>query len=217
MGDTVSEAVEVFVMGGGIRSLPAVVIERDDDMVRLRVEGLSEGTAVFFQNDDPGPWLWGRVLEASGDGVMVQVLGHHRPDRREFARAWGPVHVRYQTISEEGYELAAKRWLERGDGVARRWVQPDLFMNFSGSGLRFDGAEAVQPGDRALVGVRVPGDDREHRLTAVVVAGSGEADATTALHFLQASEGAIMALVEFAERIQEQALDDLEGLDDLDY
>ena len=51
----------------------------------------------------------------------------------------------------------------------------------------------------------------------MVVAGSGEADATTALHFLQASEGAIMALVEFAERIQEQALDDLEGLDDLDY
>ena len=40
---------------------------------------------------------------------------------------------------------------------------------------------------------------------------SSESD--TALHFLQASEGAIMSLVHFAERIQEQSLEDLESLD----
>ena len=153
------------------------------------------------------------VAAAEGDGVAVQVLGHHRPDRREFARAWGPVHVRYQVVSEEGYELASRRWLEKGDGLARRWIQPDLFMNFSGSGLRFQGAEGIAAGDRVLVGVRVPGDEREHRLTAAVIRASDDAEHATALHFLQASEGAIMALVMFAERIQEQALDELGDLD----
>lgn len=212
MGDyDVGHAIDLFVMGGGIRQLPAVVLGREGDLLKLKVQGLTEGTAVFFQSKEPEPWVYGRVTGTDADGVFIQIQGHHRPDRREFARAWGPVHVRYQAVDAETYELAARRWLMRGEGIGRRWIQPELFMNFSGSGLRFDGGREVQSGDRVLVGVRVPDDDREHRLTAdVVQAGEGD---DTALHFLQASEGAIMALVHFAERIQEQALEDLEDLD----
>lgn len=212
MGDfDVGHAIDLFVMGGGIRSLPAIIVHREGDVLKLRVQGLAEGAAVFFQSADPEPWVYGRVTGADEDGVIIQIQGHHRPDRREFARAWGPVHVRYQVVDEESYELAARRWLTKGEGIERRWIQPELFMNFSGSGLRFDGGQEVGQGDRVLVGVRVPNDDREHRLTAEVVQASSEAD--TALHFLQASEGAIMALVHFAERIQEQSLEDLESLD----
>lgn len=212
MGDNdVGTAIDLFVMGGGIRSLPAVLVGRDGDQLRLRVQGLAEGTAVFFQTDEPEPWVYGRVVGTDEDGVFIQIQGHHRPDRREFARAWGPVHVRYQVVDEESYELAARRWLSKGEGIGRRWIQPELFMNFSGSGLRFDGGREVRSGDRVLVGVRIPDDDREHRLTAQVVQASEGED--TALHFLQAAEGAVMALVHFAERIQEQALEDLEDLD----
>ncbi len=211
MGDYVGTAIDLCGLGGGIRSLPAIVLEREGDLVKLRVQGLTEGTSVFFQTGEPDPWVYGRVVDTDEDGVFIQVQGHHRPDRREFARAWGPVHVRYQVVDAEGYELAARRWLSKGEGISRRWIQPELFMNFSGSGLRFDGGREVASGDRVLVGVRVPDDDREHRLTAQVV--QADAGADTALHFLQASEGAVMALVHFAERIQEQALEDLDDLD----
>jgi hypothetical protein len=217
VGDPVGQAIDLFVMGGGIRSLPAVVIAKDGDLLKLGVQGLTAGTAVFFQGQDPEPWVYGRVTETESDGVIIQIQGRHRPDRREFARAWGPVHVRYQAVEAEAYELAARRWLTKGEGIERRWIQPELFMNFSGSGLRFDGGREVGTGDRVLVGVRVPNDDREHRLTAEVVQSSensGRSETSeTALHFLQASEGAIMALVHFAERIQEQSLEDLETLD----
>ena len=209
-----NKPLEVFVMGGGMQALPGVLHAADDHMAVLEVEGVSEGLSVFFQPDSPGPWVFGRVVKAEGGRVEVEVQGHHRPDRREFARAWGPVHVRYQVVPSDGYELAAKRWLQTGEGVERRWLQPDLFMNFSGSGLRFDGGTGIAAGDVALVGCRVPGDEREHRFTASVIRVSSDDEQGSALHFLDATEGARMALVHFAERIQEQALDELGDFDD---
>jgi hypothetical protein len=207
----VGTAVDLFVMGGGLRALPAVVIAREGDRVKMRVEGVTPGAAVFFQGESPGPWVYGRVAHFDADGVVViQVQGQHRPDRREFARAWGPVHVRYQVVDEAVYELAARRWITRGEGIQRAWIQPELFMSFSGSGLRFGGGDAVDEGSRVLVGIRVPDDEREHRLTASVIR-TADGDGT-ALHFLLASEGAVMALVRFAERIQERSLDELDGL-----
>ena len=212
MGDEdVGTAIDLFVMGSGIRSMPAWVLGREGDQLKLRVQGLSQGTAVFFQTNEPEPWVYGRVVASDADGVYIEIQGHHRPDRREFARAWGPVHVRYQVVDAEGYELSARRWIRQGEGVGRRWIQPELFMNFSGSGLRFDGGQEVSSGDRVLVGIRIPDDPREHRLTAEVVQADDGAD--TALRFLEASDGAVMGLVSFAERIQEQALDELSGLD----
>ena len=199
-------AVDLFIMGGGLRALPAIVIAMEGDRVKMRVEGITAGAAVFFQGATPGPWVYGRVTELADDGtVVIQVQGQHSPDRREFARAWGPVHVRYQSVTE-GFELASRRWISMGDGVHRTWAQPDLFMSFSGSGLRFPGMAQAAEGDKVLVGVRVPDDEREHRLTAEVIeTADGEG---TALRFLEATDGAVMALVEFAERIQELSLDD---------
>lgn len=184
----------------------------EGDEVHLEVEGLELEQAVFFQPSSAGSWVFGRVVSLDG-GVTVAVQGQHRPDRREFARAWGPVHVRYQPV-DGGFELAARRWLIDGQGIERKWLQPELFMNFSGSGLRFDGSEGLQAGGMALVGIRVPGDEREHRFTATVIRVSGGDGGASALHFLDATDGARMALVEFAERIQEQSLgafDDDEG------
>ena len=205
----VGAPVDLFVMGGGLRALPAVVVGESGDRVSMRVDGVSPGTAVFFQGATPGPWIYGRVSGVEPDGVVViQVQGQHRPDRREYARAWGPVHVRYQVVDPEGFEFAGRRWLSRGEAPQRAWVQPELFMSFSGSGLRFEGGHAAVPGDQVLVGVRVPDDAREHRLTAEVIEVRDEDG--TALRFLEANEGAVMALVNFAERIQEHALDALD-------
>jgi hypothetical protein len=208
-----NKPVEVFVMGGGMTALPGTLLHNDDDVARLQLGGVAEGQSVFFQPDSPGPWVFGRVAEVDGDEVEVAIQGHHRPDRREFARAWGPVHVRYQAVDSSSYELAGRRWLQMGQGVERKWYQPELFMNFSGSGLRFDGGEGIATGDMVLVGCRVPGDEREHRFTASVIRVASDEEGGSALHFLEATEGARMALVHFAERIQEQALDELGDLD----
>jgi hypothetical protein len=115
--------------------------------------------------------------------------------------------MRYQAVPEHQAELAGRRWLKTGAGVEPKWMRPALFMDFSGSGARF---EIPDPGcdadDRLLVGVKVPGGSVEHRFVARVVRHLAEQE-QLAIQFLDGTEDAFNAVVEFAERIQEQQLE----------
>ena len=203
-------AVDLYVMGAAMRSLKVRIVRHDDNLVWVQLgDGdLKEGEAVCLQTGTSAPWLYGKVIGDDTPGVKIHIDGTHTPDRREFSRVWGPLHLRYQVSSEEGFELASLRWLRHGQGVGARWSRTPMFMDFSGSGARYEARGAVdcQPEDRLLVGIRIPGDETEHRLTARVVRLL-ESDTQVAIHFEDASDGAIAALVDFAERIQEQLVE----------
>lgn len=221
-------AVDLYVMGAAMRSLPGRIVRHEGEQlwVALNQGVLESGEAVCLQTTTSAPWLYGKVVGSEDEGVIIHIDGSHTPDRREFSRVWGPLHLRFQVVGEEGFELAARRWLRNAQGIGPRWQHPPMFMDFSGSGARFEvrGKLDCQADDRILVGIRIPGDDPEHRLTARVVRFLDD-DTQLAIHFLESTDGAIATVVGFAERIQEQMVellgepddeeDDFDDFDDL--
>ena len=212
-------AVDLYVMGAAMRSLQGRIVRHDGNVVWVRLGdgALAEGEAVCLQTGNSAPWLYGKVIGDDDPGVKIHIDGSHTPDRREFSRVWGPLHMRYQISTPEGFELASLRWLRNAQGVGPSWMRPPMFMDFSGSGARFEvrGKADCKAEDCLLLGIRIPGDETEHRLTARVVRLLDN-DTQVAIHFEDASEGSIAALVDFAERIQEQLVEllgeqDLEG------
>ncbi len=203
-------AVDLYVMGAAMRSLRGSVVRHEGSDLWVEVEDgrLEAGEAVCLQTSTSAPWLYGKVIGTETLGTRVHIDGTHTPDRREFSRVWGPLHLRYQVSSEQGFELASLRWLRNAQGVGSQWRRPPMFMDFSGSGVRFEsrGKSELRAGDSLLIGVRIPGDDVEHRVTAKVVRLL-EQGTQVAIQFVNCSEGAVSALVEFAERIQEQLVE----------
>lgn len=216
-GGSMGTAVDLYVMGAMMRSMPGIILRQDGAELWVDVNQgtLADGEAVCLQTGANNPWLYGKVVRNDPTGVLIHVDGTHSPDRREFSRVWGPLHVRFQ-VCTAGFELASRRWLRAGEGVGPRWQRPPLFMDFSGSGARFEarGDLECEADDRLLVGVHVPGDPTEHRLTARVVRRlDGD---QVAIHFLESTPGAIAGLVDFAEKIQEQLVELLGDDDDGD-
>ncbi|MEN0062016.1 MAG: PilZ domain-containing protein [Myxococcota bacterium] len=210
-GEPLESAVDLYVMGAAMRSLPGRIVRRDGPELWVAVfDGrLEDGEAVCLQSETSAPWLYGKVKGVESDGAFcIHIDGSHTPDRREFSRVWGPLNLRFQALDDDGYELASLRWLRKGEGIGPRWQRPPMFMDFSGSGARFEtrGVEPAEPDQRLLVGIQIPGDMEEHRFTARAVRTLNH-DSQLAIHFLEANEGAIAALVDFAERIQEQLVD----------
>lgn len=208
--------VELFVMGDSMRSIAGSVEERDGDKITLRVAdvSLSGGEVVCLQANDEGDWLYGKVTEVAGNVLTVRVDGSHSPDRREFARVWGPVQARYKVIGDKD-DLIGLRWIKHGESPEGIWLQPSLFMDFSGSGARFEvGAEAEGDSDQmVLLGMRVPTDDAEHRFVGHIVRRLKD-NTQLAIRFDAATDGGTAALVGFAEAIQEQLVESLIDADD---
>jgi len=218
-GAPLESAVDLYVMGAAMRSLPGRIVRRDGPNLYVAVlDGrLEDGEAVCLQSEASAPWLYGKVHGEGLEGeICIHIDGSHTPDRREFSRVWGPLNLRFQAVDETGYELASLRWLRKGEGIGPRWQRPPMFMDFSGSGARFEtrGVTVADPDQRLLVGIQIPGDMAEHRFTARAVRTLNH-DSQLAIQFLEANDGAVAALVDFAERIQEQLVD-LLGEDDGD-
>jgi hypothetical protein len=216
--DVMGIAVDLYVMGASMRSVPGRIVRHEGHelTVSLGDGSLDEGEAVCLQPQRDGPWLYGRVERAGEDGrhLIIHVDVARSPDMREYPRVWGPLKLRYQTVPAHQAELAGRRWLKAGSGVEPRWLRPALFMDFSGSGARF---EIPEPGcdanDRLLVGVKIPGEAVEHRFVARVVRHLVD-DGQLAIQFLDGTEDAFNAIVEFADRIQEQQLEAIGELED---
>ena len=172
--DPMGTAVDLYVMGAAMRSVPGRILRQEGQELTVSLQGgsLDRGEAVCLQPVRDGPWLYGRV-ERPGDGerqMVIHVDVTRTPDMREFPRVWGPLKLRYQVVPPHQAELAGRRWLKAGWGIEPRWLRPSLFMDFSASGARF---EIPEPGcdadDHLLVGVKVPGETIEHRFVARVV------------------------------------------------
>jgi len=211
------QPVELVILGASAQLIAARIDGRTDDLLELTAESPVEaGAAVCVREGEV--WLYGKVESCEGAIVTVRVRGSSAPDRREFSRVYGAVRARYVVVDGDG-ELARKRWIQLGNAPDGEWCEPDPFMDFSGSGLKFHDQQSCKSGDTLLMELSVQGASEPFRLTASVIRvdpipdderdempweeGAVIPTHTIAVHFVDAPPNAIHALVRFAERIQE--------------
>mgnify|MGYP005831011881 CR=1 FL=1 len=167
----------------------------------------------------------GTVSEIQGRRVRIETARVIPEEKRAFPRMPGGIRVRYLVLSGEEVEKACRSWMS-GKDVSwgdTQWREPDPFMDFSVSGLRFEDERACQVGNTVLVELQVPGAAEAWRAVARVVrvepldrrdapAESGGESAgrlaayAIAVHFTDLPAAAREALGAFTLRIQNALL-----------
>ena len=168
--------------------------------------------------------IMGVVVEMAGSRMRVKSKRVVRPDKRSFPRIYGGVHVRYQVLSGPESEARAAKWLAGNDGPASKgtWWEPDPFMDFSGSGLKFQDQLRCKVYDLLLLDLQVaPHKDHWHATARVVRVEplppddldvqdmEQQKDVPThqiAVHFEELPQKAREALADFTLRIQNALL-----------
>ncbi len=166
----------------------------------------------------------GRVAEVDGPTLQVETERLVPPDKRSFPRMYGGIHIRYRVLADPEAEAESSVWLTGGDAPAWEgdWREPDPFMDFSGTGLRFEDRLHCDKDDRMLVELRLPSSEECWRAVARVVRvdpirpedlegreGDREEPVPThqiAVQFEQLPPDATEALTDFAMRIQDALL-----------
>lgn len=144
----------------------------------------------------------GKVESAQAGRVRVSVERTSAPDKREFPRIDGDVHVRFHVAAD----TTMAGWLDGQAAHEAAW-EPEPFMNFSVTGLQFESDAPVNRDDVLLIALRVPEVDQTWRVGGRVVRVSGEgALRTVAVHFTHLSAGAANALQLHTARVQELLL-----------
>ncbi|MEW6441286.1 MAG: PilZ domain-containing protein [bacterium] len=131
---------------------------------------LQPGIRVVLEDGRAGVRLMGTVKEAQGTRLLVETGRAVRPDKRGFPRLPGGICLRYLALSA-GEERLSERWMNREDPekLGGDWREPDPFMDFSGSGLRFEDELVCKVGDLLLLELRVPPSEQRWRAKARVV------------------------------------------------
>ncbi len=205
----------------------------DPPIIRAgRVTCRDEATCdVMLDDDDHGFAEGMKVIVDAGDAAELRVVGTvglvqenllHvesrtvvRRDNRIFPRMYGGIRLRYQVVGEG----AGQAWIEQGLAPDGTWLEPDPFMDFSGSGLKFEDGETCHAGDTLLLELRIPPEDGWYRATASVVRifpiaaedievaerepGSPPPTHPIAVHFLVLPPEAVEALMAFTLRVQD--------------
>jgi hypothetical protein len=115
--------------------------------------------------------IMGVVAEASMSQLRVQTGRVVQPDKRAFPRMYGGVSVGYRVLTAKERAKVAPAWIAGEDKPRREgaWHEPDPFMDFSGSGLKFEDELHCKVGDLLLIELHVaPSDDRWHATGRVV-------------------------------------------------
>ena len=222
--------VEVFCM-----SLTPPVIKRGritcqgDGFCEIALDGaeapLQGGTSVVVDGGPKsGVRIKGVVVDVSGSKLRVETDRVVPLDKRAFPRLPGGIRVHYRVLSGKGGRATAAAWV-KGDPTPRRegeWREPDPFMDFSGSGLKFDDQLRCQVDDELLLELQIPPGQTSWQATARVVrveplppAEPEETDQVrqelspthqVAVQFLHMPQEATEALSQFTLRIQDALL-----------
>ena len=150
------------------------------------------------------------LIDAVKDGVVsARVRRLAPPDKREYPRVEGPIHLRYHVSPSLE---SAERWLGGGTAEATEYT-PDPFMNFSVTGLMFEDLPRCSEGDMLLLAFSVPNESEEWRCVGSVVRVQPRppderdddlvATHRVAMHFLRLPEGGAEALRRHTIRMQE--------------
>lgn len=162
--------------------------------------------------------ILGQVTEIEQDRVFVAIRKSMAPDKRIFPRLYGGIEIRYRHVDKERWEEASRSWMAgEPDTAPEEWLAPDPFMDFSVSGLKFEGPGDFASDECLLVELKVPLDEELRRATARVVRvdlASPQADPATrragpnqiAIHFLELPLKTAESLVRFTLHLQEALL-----------
>lgn len=185
--------------------------------MRVAVAGSAEGAVRVL----------GTVCETAGRTVCIETGRVIPEEKREFPRMPGGIRLRYCVLAgkEKEVEEACRGWMSGTEwaGKDAEWREPDPFMDFSASGLRFEDDRPCRVGDTLLLQFQVPGAPEVWRACARVVRveavdrewtnaeqdgeSAGRAPAyAIAVHFTALSAGARAALGAFTLRIQNALL-----------
>jgi len=178
--------------------------------------GFAEGMKVIV---DAGEATELRVVGEIGlvqeNLIHVESRTLVRRDKRIFPRTYGGIRLRYQVV-EPG---ATQAWIDSAADPGGTWNSPDPFMDFSGSGLKFEDQEKCKAEDTLLLELCIPPSDDLYRASARVVrlfpipqkeSDASERDPDTpapthqiAVHFENLPPEAVEALMAFTLRVQD--------------
>jgi len=204
----------------------ARIVRSEDGNVELDLDdpeaAFQEGLHVVLAGGEETPFrIMGIVTGVDGRRLQVKTERVMETDKRDFPRLQGGISVRYRVLGEQESPADAEAWVAGKDLTTQaEWRVPDPFMDFSGSGLRFDDRLCCGEGDLLLVEMQVPPSGNRWRATARVVrltpVGKEEAqdaepsqDAPThhiAVAFEHVPGEATEALAAFTLRIQDALL-----------
>lgn len=193
------------------------VLGQDGDVLRV---GLTDeapfpegGRAVLEIADADGGTTrhLGTILECDGRALTVRLTDARPPDRREYPRLRGEVHLRWRPCGAAAERAA---WL-RGDDVPGPVHTPRPFMEFSATGLAFEETAPVDRDDLLLLELALPGEPRAWRCLGTVIrvgapAGAGR---EVAVRLDAVPAAATMALARYTLAAQEASLASLLGDD----
>jgi hypothetical protein len=179
-----------------------------------------EGTQLIldFAKGSNEPRRIVSVSKVQGQQLTLEVRMKHT-DLREYPRMYAGIQLEYTAIPGDDSAVAEdiERW-NKGEAVSRSFRSPDPFMNFSATGLQFEDIKACNDNDTLLVLIQIPKQDISWRALARVVRVSeipedqrdeySEATHRVAVHFVQLSEEARVALREHTLKIQRAFLGD---------
>jgi hypothetical protein len=191
-----------FLARGRVRSqrLGIFTIDVDRDS-----SGLSVGARVILsQPDGRSDRIVARVDSAIGNTLICSQEQLRQRERREFPRLHGGLPVRYRRLSMAEFTATATRWLRGSEdpsvvGGADVWRQPERFMNYSVTGLRFRTDDDVRFHEVVLLELGVADSTDRWRCTARCVhAGPVDPDGAQviALEFIQIPAEARAALTD---------------------
>ena len=200
-----------FLGRGRIRSqkLGSYVIDVDRDATDLPV-----GARVILSlPDGESDRVVARVDSAVGNELRCTQEQLRQRERREFPRLHAGMPVRYHRVPPAKYTAIATRWLRGHDDAlpadSEGWVEPEPFMNYSVTGLRFQTQDDVVLNEVVLLELGVPGRDDRWRVSARCVhAGptDPEEGQSIALEFVQISDDARAALTALTLESQSKLL-----------
>ena len=153
------EATQLFVtINGESKVLSGKLVAQKDSTFVVQLDEnhtTLEGSAVLFFTSSERERALTTITEFSDGKVTCEEGVHISPDKRAFPRLFAGINVQYREVSSEESEA----WL-KDELVLDDWFLTDDFMNFSVTGLAFEGAASCKEG--ALLALRISvGQDTE--------------------------------------------------------
>lgn len=171
-------AVDLVDIGSpSLRTLHATVIGEQQGMFDIRIDEADidgpavGGLVVINWVHHEHPRISATVVERDGPFLRAMERRRKSRDRRVFPRVMGGIPMRYRLVHSDEAAAVTARWMAGAPDAAdpSEWRQPDPFMNFSATGLRFDDQPLVEAGDLLLIELGVGGRPERWRAVGTVV------------------------------------------------